>query len=224
VLVRLVRDVWRIPMFLSCGHSLKYGDVTVHGLSVATGIPVGTRPILGVEFLSRHNVHFDFYVEVGEGRRTAARLNRAASGYRLPTEAEWEYAAKAGTELTYAGSDSIDEVAWYKYNASYQTHPVARMKPNACGLYDMSGNVYEWCSDAYVPDAYRGRGELTVDPLVASSEYVDMWAPPSAMCSECAWRATPKGAARATRCPLTPPLGEAPDVAQVCLVRPFKRC
>jgi formylglycine-generating enzyme required for sulfatase activity len=71
--------------------------------------------------------------------------------YRLPTEAEWEYAARGGNKskgYLYSGSNNIDEVAWFSSNAS-STRPVGGKKPNELGLYDMSGNVYEWCSDWY---------------------------------------------------------------------------
>ena len=69
-----------------------------------------------------------------------------ANGYRLPTEAEWEWAARGGENYTYAGSDDIDEVAWYEDNTS-GTRDVKAKKPNGYGLYDMSGNVVEWCWD-----------------------------------------------------------------------------
>ena len=72
---------------------------------------------------------------------------RGANGYRLPSEAEWEYAARASQQFLYAGSDDIKEVAWYIANAGRKSHLVARKKPNAWGLYDMSGNVYEWVWD-----------------------------------------------------------------------------
>ncbi|KAF0250577.1 MAG: hypothetical protein FD167_4 [bacterium] len=67
--------------------------------------------------------------------------------YRLPTEEEWEYAARAGTTEEYAGN--LEEMAWYKANGDDQTHEVAQKKPNAWGLYDMHGNVWEWCEDWY---------------------------------------------------------------------------
>jgi formylglycine-generating enzyme required for sulfatase activity len=97
--------------------------------------------------------------------------------FRLPTEAEWEYACRsAGKKQPYAGGESLDPVAWYKENAGGSPHAVGRKLPNDLGIFDMSGNVWEWCLDSFDKDAYLKATRTLGNPIYVNDKFMDIYA------------------------------------------------
>jgi formylglycine-generating enzyme required for sulfatase activity len=112
------------------------------------------RAIVGNEIADRpvENVSWDDTVEFCKKLSDLPEEKKAGRVYRLPTEAEWEYACRAGGKTAFSfgeSSESLGDYAWFNGNGNFQTHPVGEKKANAWGLYDMHGNMGEWCSDWY---------------------------------------------------------------------------
>ncbi|MGI5067698.1 formylglycine-generating enzyme family protein [Treponema denticola] len=116
------------------------------GLEPCYTVKVGGTP------LNFANLSFELIPTTDNPDWNKAELDMNKKGFRLPTEAEWEWAAKGGTDYKWAGTNTEAELtnyAWYYSNSGYKTHEVKKKSPNGYGLYDMSGNVWEWCWDWY---------------------------------------------------------------------------
>jgi len=101
------------------------------------------------------------------------KLNsQSGKGYRLPTEAEWEYAARSGGKSEkYSGADTPDNVGWYNANSGRMTHPAGEKRANGLGIYDMTGNVWEWCNDWYDENYYQGTPPRNNPQGASSGQY-----------------------------------------------------
>ena len=145
------------------------------GKSKVAGRPTDQYPVEYVTWLdavrfcnalSARDGFAPFYEINGETAENVEIPNKRGPGYRLPTEAEWEFACRAGTDTKYCFGNNaalLSDYGWFDQNSVRMTHKVGEKQPNALGLYDMHGNVWEWCADLYDENYYKRL--LTDDPL-----------------------------------------------------------
>ncbi|MGX6606599.1 formylglycine-generating enzyme family protein [Micromonosporaceae bacterium Da 78-11] len=157
---RRTRRTWTVEVD---AYEIGAGPVTQELYAEVTGARPGTAtgsglPVEGVSWWDA--IRFCNTLSEREGLRAAYRVrdeddaewDAAADGYRLPTEAEWEHACRAGTTGPRYGE--LDEIAWYRGTSAGRLHPVGELTPNPWGLYDMLGNVWDWCWDVYDAEVY----------------------------------------------------------------------
>jgi formylglycine-generating enzyme required for sulfatase activity len=140
----------------------RQADEYQHGVKLTRPFRIGVTEVTQAQWravMGSVRSHFkgdNLPVEKVSWRETVAFCEKLSKKegktYRLPIEAEWEYACRAGAAGPFGGTGRVEEMGWYEANSEGRTHPVASKKPNAWGLYDIHGNVSEWCSDYYSPD------------------------------------------------------------------------
>jgi formylglycine-generating enzyme len=191
--VKDVRFVWRwiCPgrFKMGCDPEDEHGyddEMPQHEIILTRGFWLGETPVTQAQWqavMGKNPSHFKGdqrpveQVTWPESRDFATKLNALLPGLHaaLPTEAQWEYACRADTQSAYhdgspctepSGKDpALDKLGWFDKNSDGQTHAVKEKEaPNAWGLHDMHGNVWEWCRDAWDADAYSKRGKITLDP------------------------------------------------------------
>ena len=163
-----VKFVWCPPgMFFMGSPEEEEGRESVerrHSVFITKGFWIGYAPVTQAQWMiimgnnpSAFDLGTDYPVESvswNDCQEFVRRLNSGTHGlgtFSLPTEAQWEYACRAGTEAPFA-TETLAEMAWFADNSDEKTHPVAAKKPNAWGIYDMHGNVCEWCQDVFLED------------------------------------------------------------------------